>query len=178
MPAPLFHQLSIPRSVYEGMLWHALAEQPLECCGFLAGVVREDGVGEVRLRYPLLNAAASPVEYDAEPKSLFSAWKDIRRQDLQVLAIYHSHPRTEPIPSRTDLARNGWGRDVVHIILSLTNSPPTVRAWWLDAEEHQAAEWTICEGTTCAGTTERMEAKKEATIEGKERQRPEDNMVA
>jgi hypothetical protein len=63
-----FETLSIPRSVYEGMLWHALAEQPLECCGLLAGVVRDDGVGEVRLRYPLLNAAASPVEFESEPR--------------------------------------------------------------------------------------------------------------
>ena len=145
MPSPLFHQLSIPRSVYEGMLWHARAEQPLECCGFLAGVVREDGIGEVRLRYPLLNAAASAVEYDAEPGSLFSAWKDIRRQGMEVLAIYHSHPRSEPIPSRTDLARNWWGRDVLHVIVSLTDSPPIVRAWRLDAEEYGATDWVIRE---------------------------------
>jgi proteasome lid subunit RPN8/RPN11 len=134
------------------MLWHALAEQPLECCGFLAGVVREDGIGEVRLRYPLLNAAASAVEYDAEPRSLFSAWKDIRRQGMEVLAIYHSHPRTEPVPSRTDLARNWWGRDVLHVIVSLMNSPPAVRAWRLDAAEFLAAEWTIRESESGAGT--------------------------
>lgn len=152
MPSPLFQQLSIPRSVYEGMLWHARAEQPLECCGFLAGVVHEDVIGEVRLRYPLLNAAASAVEYAAEERSLFSAWKDIRRQDMEVLAIYHSHPRTEPIPSRTDLDRNWWGRDVVHIIVSLMNSPPTVRAWRLDAEGFQAAEWMIRESGSDART--------------------------
>ncbi len=152
MPPSLFHQLSIPRSVYEGMLWHARAEQPLECCGFLAGVVREDGVGDVRLRYPLLNAAASAVEYDAETRSLFSACKDIRRQGMEVLAIYHSHPRTEPIPSRKDLARNWWGRDVLHIIVSLTNAPPTVRVWRLNVEEYHAAEWTIRDSESCTGT--------------------------
>jgi proteasome lid subunit RPN8/RPN11 len=124
------------------MLWHALAERPLECCGLLAGVIREDGVGEVRLRYPLLNAAASAVEFESEPASLLSAWNDIGRQSLEVLAIYHSHPTSAAIPSRTDLARN-WSADVVNLIVSLTTTPPMVRAWWLSAEAYSEAEWTI-----------------------------------
>jgi proteasome lid subunit RPN8/RPN11 len=144
MTSPPFSILHLPRSVYEGMLWHARAEQPLECCGLLAGIIREDGIGEVRLRYPLLNAAASPVEFASEPKSHFSADRDIRRQGLQVLAIYHSHPASEPIPSRTDLARN-WSSEVVNVIVSLAQTPPQVRAWWLGAEGYREAAWSICE---------------------------------
>ena len=82
MASEPFRQLSISRSVFEGMLWHALAENPLECCGLLAGVIRPDGVGEVRLRYPLLNAAASPIEFESESRSHFSADKDIRRRTV------------------------------------------------------------------------------------------------
>jgi proteasome lid subunit RPN8/RPN11 len=139
-----FRCLSIPRSVYEGMLWHALAERPLECCGLLAGVIRDDGIAEVRLRYPLLNAAASPVEFESEPRSHFSAERDIRRQGLEVLAVYHSHPTSEPVPSRKDRERS-WSADVVNLIVSLTTAPPTVRAWWLSAEAFREAEWTIQE---------------------------------
>jgi proteasome lid subunit RPN8/RPN11 len=124
------------------MLWHARAEAPRECCGLLAGVIRADGTGEARLRYPLLNALASPVEFESEPVSLFSAWNDIRRQRLDVLAIYHSHPTSEPVPSRTDLARN-WSPDVVNLILGLTTIPPTVRAWWLTANDYRPAEWQV-----------------------------------
>jgi proteasome lid subunit RPN8/RPN11 len=124
------------------MIWHALAERPLECCGLLAGVVRADGVGEVRLRYPLINIAASPVEFESEPNSHFSADRDIRRQGWDVLAIYHSHPTSEPIPSRKDLERNNWPQ-VVSLIVSLTTTPPTVRAWWLSTESYSEAEWTI-----------------------------------
>ncbi len=105
-------------------------------------MIREDGVGEVRLRYPLLNAAASPVEFESEPSSLFSAWNDIRRQRWQVLAIYHSHPTSEPVPSRKDLARN-WSPEVVNLIISLTTTPPTVRGWWLTAEDCHAASWEV-----------------------------------
>lgn len=146
MASNRFHVLNIPRSVYEGMLWQALAESPLECCGLLAGVVREDGVGEVRLRYPLLNAAASPVEFESEPRSHFSADRDIRRQGLEVLAIYHSHPTSEPVPSRKDLERS-WSADVVNLIVSLTATPPRVGAWWLSAETYRKAPWTIQDST-------------------------------
>lgn len=127
------------------MVWHAQAESPLECCGLLAGVIRADGVGEVRWRYPLVNAAASPVEFESEPRSHFSADKDIRRQRLDVLAVYHSHPTSEPVPSRKDLDRNYWGLNVVHLIISLTSLPPTVRGWWMTTADYHEAEWTIRE---------------------------------
>jgi proteasome lid subunit RPN8/RPN11 len=142
MSSDHFRRLLIPRSVYGGMIWHALAESPLECCGLLAGVIGEDGVGEVRLRYPLLNAAASPVEFESESRSHSSAQQDIRRQGLEVLAIYHSHPTSPPVPSRKDLERNWWPQAVA-LIVSLTTTPPTLRGWWLDKETYHEAEWTI-----------------------------------
>jgi proteasome lid subunit RPN8/RPN11 len=126
------------------MLWHARAEEPLECCGLLAGVIREDGVGEVRLRYPLLNAAASSVEFESEPRNHFSADRDIRRQGFEVLAVYHSHPTSEPVPSRKDLERNNWPQAVT-LIISLKTRPATVRGWWLSAESFREADWMIRE---------------------------------
>jgi proteasome lid subunit RPN8/RPN11 len=106
--------------------------------------VREDSVGEVRLRYPLLNAAASPIEFESESASHFSAWNDIRRQGLEVLAVYHSHPTSEPVPSRKDLERNLWPQ-VVALIISLIAKPPMVRGWWLSAETYREAEWAMRE---------------------------------
>ena len=144
MVSTSFRLLIMSRSVYEGMLWHALAERPLECCGLLAGVIRDDGIGEVWLRYPLLNAAASPVEFESDAASHFSAWNDIRRQGLEVLAVYHSHPTSQPVPSRKDLERNNWPQAVA-LIISLTATPPTVRGWWLSAETYHEAEWAIRE---------------------------------
>jgi|SRR5579875_1906452 len=140
-----FRYLYLPRSVYEGMIWHALAEQPLECCGLLAGALREDGVGEVKLRYPLLNAAASPIECESESRSILWAHRDIRRQGLEVLAVYHSHPTSEPVPSRKDLERNNWPQAVTFIV-SLKSTPPTVRGWWLSTETYHEAEWAIQPG--------------------------------
>jgi proteasome lid subunit RPN8/RPN11 len=136
MPRDHFHTLDIPLSLYEAMLSQALAEKPLECCGLLAGIITAgegEGlrVGEVNARYPLPNAASSPVEYRGDDLALLQAHKDMRQRDLELLAIYHSHPTTDAIPSRSDRERWYYGPEVVCLIISLSKDVPSVRGWWL-----------------------------------------------
>jgi proteasome lid subunit RPN8/RPN11 len=125
----------------EEMIAQALAELPNECCGLLAGTLVE-GRGIVAERYPLVNAAASPRAFESQPENLFAAHKVMRQRGLDVLAIYHSHPTSPPIPSRTDLERN-WTPDVVNFIISLQESEPVVRGWWLAESEYREAEWDV-----------------------------------
>ena len=129
--------------MYDAMVSQALAERPNECCGLLAGVVVE-GIGKVSRHYPLVNAAASPVLYESDPRSMFEAVRAMSRENLDVLAVYHSHPTSPPLPSRTDLARN-YSEDVVNLIISLITDPPLVRGWWLTATAHREADWAIIE---------------------------------
>ena len=144
----------MPRRIIEEMLSHAVAEQPLECCGLLAGLVlglrRETGneLGdEVRLahvvrRYPLVNdvralreSHSDPErEFLSEPRSMFEAVRDMRQVGLDILAVYHSHPTSQPVPSQKDLERN-YSPDVVNFIISLQTEPPRLRAWWLQLEK-------------------------------------------
>jgi proteasome lid subunit RPN8/RPN11 len=132
------------------MVAQALAEQPLECCGLLAGVLEGPPeavgpavrVGRVVERYPLVNNAASPVEYWSSDERLFAAHRDMRERGLEILAIYHSHPTSPPVPSRTDLARNYYP-DAVSLIISLTTAPPAVRGWWLSDRDYREAEWDV-----------------------------------
>jgi proteasome lid subunit RPN8/RPN11 len=134
------------------MVAQAEAAKPLECCGLLAGVLQSpaDGSAEsphglVRRRYPLVNAAASPVLFESEPRSMLDAVRDIDRQGLEILAVYHSHPTSAPIPSRTDLERN-FSPDVINLIVSLAEDPPTMRGWWLSETEFREAEFVVTEG--------------------------------
>ena len=151
-------RLVIPRSLYDRMVAQAVAELPYECCGLLAGrIVAEGGampderVGRVLECYPLVNAAASPVEYESEPRSMFAADRAMRQRGLDALAVYHSHPTTGPVPSRKDLERNYYGEEVVHLIISLRAGEPEVRGWWLRAKDFREAEWEVV-----AGAGERM----------------------
>lgn len=134
-------RLVVPRPLHDALVAQALTEQPNECCGLLAGRV-VDGVGRAEAIYPLVNALASPVEYESEPRSMFLACRDLTRKGLDILAVYHSHPTSHPVPSKKDLARN-YSEDTVTLIVSLTSSPPTVRGWWLTATDYREADWAV-----------------------------------
>jgi proteasome lid subunit RPN8/RPN11 len=127
------------------MIDQAVAELPNECCGLLAGCrLPEQAVARVSRRYALANAAASPREFLSEPKGMFAAVRDMRQHGLDVLAVYHSHPCSEPLPSRTDRERN-YSPEVVNVIISLTDKKPAVRAWWLNGDSFLEAEWECVE---------------------------------
>src|SRR5262245_9214659 len=115
------------------MLAQAREELPNECCGLLAGPLPEAGIGRVVHRYPLVNAEASPTEFVSEPRGTFEAERDMRHQGTVVLAVYHSHPTSPPVPSRKDRERN-YSPDVINVIIALATDVPVVRCWWLTAD--------------------------------------------
>jgi proteasome lid subunit RPN8/RPN11 len=112
----------IPVEVLQALREHARREHPLECCGILAGTG-----GCVARAFPIGNDAASPVEYFTNARDLLNVQRAIREAGLMELAIYHSHPAGEPVPSRKDLERNTWGETVAHVIIGADD----IRAWWL-----------------------------------------------
>lgn len=135
-------RLILPGPFYAALVAHAKSEAPLECCGLLAGTVGTDGTARVIGQYPLVNAAASPVRFESDPRSMFDAVRAITRAGLDILAVYHSHPTSAPVPSKTDLAEN-YSEDVMTLIVGLTTDPPTVRAWWLTATDYREGEFAI-----------------------------------
>ncbi len=143
-------RLLVPRSIYEQMLIQARAELPNECCGLLAGKVypatsAAGPIGQVERCYPLVNALASPTEYLSEPRSMFTAVRDLEGQGLDILAVYHSHPASPPLPSRKDRERS-YSPEVVNVIISLLAEEPAVRAWWLTEDDYHQAEWEVTGG--------------------------------
>src|SRR6266566_3580503 len=101
----MFTRLLIPRSLLDAVLAHARSKLPNECCGLLAGVV-EDDAGRVTQHFPIKNDLASPTEYLTNPRDLLDAMKATRAVGTEVLAIYHSHPASAPVPSKKDVERN------------------------------------------------------------------------
>jgi proteasome lid subunit RPN8/RPN11 len=91
----------IPAEVRAQLAEHARDEAPNEACGL---VVMRDGMAE---RYERgRNALASPYRFELEiaPEIWFL------EDDGYQLAVFHSHPETEPRPSRTDQELSGlWG---------------------------------------------------------------------
>jgi proteasome lid subunit RPN8/RPN11 len=134
-------RLAIPTQILQAVFAHAQAELPNECCGLMGGKFDATGTAVVVRHYPLVNEAASPVRYRCEGRSLFFAHKDMRYSGLELLAVYHSHPTSEPVPSKSDLAENFVGDGVMHLIISLMTSAPVMRGWWLLETDFRAGAW-------------------------------------
>ena len=117
--------MQIPRQLLEEIVAHAREESPRECCGLIAA---RDGqaVAVHRVRNVAINPKSA---YFMEAKEQYLAMRDIEDADLEIGAIYHSHPRSEPVPSETDvnLARQWPG--MRWMIVGLQGGEPEIRTW-------------------------------------------------
>jgi [CysO sulfur-carrier protein]-S-L-cysteine hydrolase len=139
---PPFTRLVVPEAILAELVAHARAAAPLECCGLLAGRVT-DGVGLVSARFPIENVVRSPTEYETDARGLLFAFRAMRERGIELLAIYHSHPASAPIPSRRDIERNTYGETAAHLIVSLAGAEAEVRAWWLTETGYRETDVTL-----------------------------------
>jgi [CysO sulfur-carrier protein]-S-L-cysteine hydrolase len=99
---------------------HAEADAPNECCGYMS--LADGRVHEV---FRAQNLRNSPYGYEIDPKSLLAA-NDLDDDGFGV-AIYHSHPRSAPEPSQTDINLAHYPH-WLYLIVSLADEPE-LRAW-------------------------------------------------
>ena len=131
-------KLTIARAVWAELAAAAGKAVPLEACGLLAG--RD---GNVTKFYPMTNVDASPEHFSMQPEEQFAAVKDMRRMELKMLAIWHSHPSTPPRMSAEDL-RLAFTPDVAYVILSLApDANPPCRAFVINSGISQSVEVVI-----------------------------------
>jgi proteasome lid subunit RPN8/RPN11 len=103
----------------------AIQGMPYEVCGALAGT--EDY--QVKEVIPLPNIAITPDQrYRVGDKALSDSLFRIRRSGLKLLGFYHSHPRSDPIPSREDIRQANYP-DVAYLIVSLHHPDARLAAW-------------------------------------------------
>ncbi len=127
--------LRIPRQILDALLTDARTHAPNESCGLLSG--RNSAIENF---HPTQNASPTPkTNYEIAPPELFPITREIRKQNLELLAIYHSHPTTENIPSPTDVAR-AYYPEAAYIIVSPQSQTP-IRAFHI--REGQVAELVI-----------------------------------
>jgi proteasome lid subunit RPN8/RPN11 len=131
--------LEIPRDHHDAMVAHCQREAPLECCGVLGGVPPS-----VSSFHPMRNELASETRYSAHPDDLIQAQIWLREQGTDIVAIYHSHPRSQAVPSKIDLEENHYG-PCPRIIVSLRGEQPEVRVWRLEPDSFHELPWRIVE---------------------------------
>lgn len=115
----------IPREFMDDIVAHAREGAPNEICGILA----RDSSGAVRKWYRITNIEHSPRFYVMDSQEQLRALLDIDEQNLEPAAIYHSHPATEPRPSKTDIELAKWP-GMQFLIVSLADPDnPEPRLW-------------------------------------------------
>ena len=119
--------MEIAPELLERIVDHARRDAPNECCGIVSS---RDGVAvEV---HELENLAASPFRFDVDGAALARLWSQLEEDGLDLGAIYHSHTRSAPEPSQTDINYAANWPGVEWIIVGLRGGELDVRSWLID----------------------------------------------
>ena len=121
--------MRISREQLDAIVDHARAEHPNECCGLV--VTREGRAVAVHL---LENTAASPLRFEVDGLTLHRLMTEIEDAGDELGAIYHSHTRSEPYPSQTDVNFAAHWPGVEWLIVGLrdTAGAPVVRSYLIE----------------------------------------------
>jgi proteasome lid subunit RPN8/RPN11 len=94
--------------------------------------------GEAVAVHRLENTAHSPLRYEMDGKELLKVYTAIEDAELELGAIYHSHTRSQPYPSQTDI-NLAFYPDSLYVIVGLAAGPEAeVRAYTI--RDGQVAE--------------------------------------
>jgi proteasome lid subunit RPN8/RPN11 len=127
----------IARELLDEMIAHAREEAPNECCGMVAS---DDGRA-VKV-YRAVNAAASPLRYEIDGQDQYRIQTAIDDAGWDLGAIYHSHTRSAPYPSQTDI-NLAFYPDALYLIVGLAEEEPDVRAFTINGGQVKDAELTV-----------------------------------
>jgi proteasome lid subunit RPN8/RPN11 len=118
--------LVMPAAVRRALVAHARRERPRECCGLLVGAS-----GRVVFAVPARNVDPAPAtRYRVDPRQHLE-WQRMLRHaapPLDIVGVYHSHPRGDAAPSVSDITEAHYD-DWVYVIVGLRARAAQVRAF-------------------------------------------------
>jgi len=118
----------IAAELLERIVEHARRDYPNECCGMIA--VRD---GRAESVHEATNVAASPLRFEVDGLEVHHTIEAIEESGAQMGAIYHSHTRSDPYPSQTDINFAAGWPEVEWLIVGLSrNGDVQVRSFRID----------------------------------------------
>jgi proteasome lid subunit RPN8/RPN11 len=132
--------MRIARSMLDRIVAQARDEAPNECCGIVG--TRD---GEAVTLYRLRNAAASPLRYEIDPLEQLRTFEALDESGLEAGILYHSHTRSAPVPSQTDI-NLAFYPDAIYMIVGVKDPErDEVSAWRIRDGEYTEAPLEIAE---------------------------------
>jgi [CysO sulfur-carrier protein]-S-L-cysteine hydrolase len=118
----------IERPLLERIVAHARRDFPNECCGMIG--MRDGAAVAV---HEATNLAASPLRFEVDGLEVHRTIEAIEADGAEMGAIYHSHTRSDPYPSQTDVNfARGWPGVEWLIVGVRRQGEPTVRSYRIE----------------------------------------------
>lgn len=125
--------LYFTKEASEGIAKHGEEGYPNEICGLLIGKDGPEG-RVIRALMPIQNEFEEGEQYHRfliTPEAMFRAERLARKELLDVLGIYHSHPNEEARPSLYDRDHAAWTAWSYTIVSVREGKAAGLRAWKL-----------------------------------------------
>lgn len=130
-------KIILPRTVYQSVVNHVAKNLPEEACGLLAGKNNK-----VTIAIPISNQLHSRVKYFMEPVELLKGLEKIEAEQLDLLAIFHSHPEGPFRPSETDVKEFLYP-GVATIICSPINENWVLKSFMIENDHYHEIELVL-----------------------------------
>jgi len=120
--------VKIARALLDEVVAHAVRDAPNECCGVIAA-----RNGAATSAHATENLAASPFRFEIDGIVLMKLIDGFEDAGDELAAIYHSHTRSEPFPSQTDVNFAALWPGVEWLIVGVSrNAEPAVRTYVIE----------------------------------------------
>jgi len=122
--------IKISSSILNKLELHANEQNPYEACAILLGN-KDEKIWEATEIFLTENIEKSEINFTVSNEQLLEGYKMAEEKGLDVVGIFHSHPKSLPSPSNTDI-KFMKGNPIPWIIYSgLTKE---MKAYLLDSE--------------------------------------------
>ena len=95
-------EILIPDSFLADLMQHANEESPYEACAILLGNTDEETWQTTEI-FLAENIDKSEINFTISNKQLLEGYKRAEEKGLDIVGIFHSHPKSEASPSDTDV---------------------------------------------------------------------------
>ncbi|MSV30860.1 MAG: M67 family peptidase [Bryobacterales bacterium] len=131
--------ITIEKQPWQEMVTHAKATYPDECCGAMLGKVDgDDKLVRIAMILENVSEGSQAARYELRPEDLLKADREARKQGMDLVGIYHSHPDCGAYFSETDLKNScPW---YSFVVLSIRSGEFDHANSWLPNAEQTAAE--------------------------------------
>jgi proteasome lid subunit RPN8/RPN11 len=130
--------MKIARSLLDQIVDHARADAPDECCGLVGAV---DGAASSV--HATTNTVRSPLRFEIDGMELYRTIETIEDGGAELGAVYHSHTRSAPYPSQTDINFSAGWPGIEWIIVGLAGDEPEIRSYTIEDGKVQEVELAV-----------------------------------